>query len=642
MRQRLCAVGLLLLLLCVCAAASAEKELTVLFTSDIHSYFTVSESEIDGTLREHGGAGRLQTLVAQNSSDHSILVDAGDFAMGTVLQYGFSSDAYELRLLGRVGCDATTFGNHEFDQGSTGAASMLRAAVASGERLPQMIIPANLDLSGTLTEAQQDLADALAECGAARYMIREVDGIRVAVFGMMGKDAVSCAPTSGVTWQDPITAAKAVVKEIGDQADVIICISHSGTKGDGKSGEDIDLIKQVPEIDVVISGHTHTTYEQAVVVRDHSVLGSCGSFLSYLGRIDLTVSDDGTVDCTGYQLIPCDENVEGDVDTDMVVQGYLTEIDDRYLSEYDCLAEQVIAHSDFTLYAGEQKDFGREEQPLGNLIADSYLYACRQEGLTDVEVAIVGQGTIRTSLMAGDISVADAFEVCSLGVGADGSTGHPLVSAYVYGSELKLIAEMEAFIGPFYGAVRMSYSGLRVTYDANRVPLDRVTELSLVRADGTTEPVQMDRLYHVVANMYAVNMIGSIAKMSYGLISLNPKDAQGQTIVSDAYYDHAIHTADGRELKEWAAFAGYLSSFEKQDGISQIPESYSGPDGRKTVLYGSGLALLANPGPATLAVLGVALALIVLIVALIATHKRRRLRRQARRAARKAKKSLNS
>ena len=236
----------MLLMLCCGMACAEQRPLTILFTSDIHSYFNESRSPVEGTVREHGGAGRLATLLQENRNDHTLLLDAGDFAMGTLLQAGYLTDAYELRLLGQLGYDATTFGNHEFDFSCDGAAQMLRSALVSGDPLPTLLIPANLDLSGTLTDGQQTLSDALTAVGSCRYILREVDGIRVAVFGLMGTDAISCAPTSGVTWQDPIKAAKQVVKEIGSQAEVIICVSHSGTNGDGKSGEDVKLLQQVP------------------------------------------------------------------------------------------------------------------------------------------------------------------------------------------------------------------------------------------------------------------------------------------------------------------------------------------------------------------------------------------------------------
>ena len=633
MKLRICLLAALLV--CCCSLAAAQtRELTILFTSDIHSYFVSTESPIDGGIRQHGGAGRLAGLLSENRNDHTLLVDAGDFAMGTLLQAGYLTDAYELRLMGQLGYDATTFGNHEFDFSCDGAGQMLRSALRSGDPLPTLVLPANLNLSGTLTEKQQTLKDALDEVGAVRYLIREVNGIRVAVFGLMGTDAISCAPTSAVTWDDPIAAAKQVVKEIGDQAEVILCISHSGTSADGSSGEDVDLLKAVPELDVVISGHQHVAHHQVITVRESGVLGSCGCFLTYLGRMDLTVDDAGRVSVADYALLPIDETSPTDAALDAVVSGYMEEINNDYLADTGWTSDQVIAHMDFQLDAELTGDAAMGELPLGCLIADSYLYACDELGYTDVEIAVVGSGTIRTSMEAGDITVADAFEVCSLGAGGDNTAGHPLVSCWVKGSDLKLLAEMDALISSAMPSLKLHYAGLNVTFNLDRVPLDRVTRLELVHRDGSTETVDMSRRYRVVANMYAVNMLASVRSMTKGIVAIDPTDRDGNPVTD--FYAYSLLRENGKELKEWQAFCRYLSSFEQTDGVAQVPERYAAPQGRKVAYHGGFLSNLENPGTSTLIVLGLLLLITVFIVYRLLTHGKRKARRAGKRRLRQA------
>lgn len=628
---------IMLMVSCCSLSLAAERELTVLFTSDIHSYFSPTCSPVEGQVRQHGGAGRLATLLREHRNDHAILVDAGDFAMGTLLQAGYLTDAYELRLMGMLGFDATTFGNHEFDFSCDGAGQMIQSAIRSGDPLPALMIPANLDLSGNLTEKQQMLKNALTAAGSQRYIIKDVNGVRVAVFGLLGKDGISCAPTSAVTWQDPIEAAKAVVKEIGDQAEVILCISHSGSSADGKSGEDVELLKAVPELDVVISGHTHLAHHQVVTVRESGVLGSCGCFLSYLGRIDLTVDDAGKVAVKDYALLPVDDSVASDEALDAVVNGFWEEIDSGYLADTGWKANQVIAHTDFQLDDFVDGEEGRGELPLGMLIADSYLHACDENGYDDIEVGVVASGTIRIALEAGDITVADAFEVCSLGAGQDNSAGHPLVSGWVKGSDLKLLCEMDAAISPIMTTLKLYFAGMNVTLDLNRIPLDRVTRLELVKRDGTTEPIDMNRRYRVVANMYAINMLSSVRSMTKGIVAIDPTEKDGTPITD--FYAHALHYPSGRELKEWEAFCGYLASFDQVNGVAQVPQRYSGSQGRKVTQRGSFLSVLMHPAGTTLVVEGVVLLILLIIVYRIATHKKRKARKAAKKLARLAKKA---
>ena len=102
------------------AVPAQAKELRILFTHDIHSYLDPSTGITDGKKQSHGGAAKLAHLISENRTDSTLIVDAGDYAMGTLYQAGFTENAYELRMLGKLGFDVTTFGNHEFDLGGYG------------------------------------------------------------------------------------------------------------------------------------------------------------------------------------------------------------------------------------------------------------------------------------------------------------------------------------------------------------------------------------------------------------------------------------------------------------------------------------------------------------------------------------------
>ena len=118
--------------------AEDGKTATILFTHDLHSHFLPSAQEDGG---EFGGFARLMTAIhAQKAKyPHAILVDGGDFSMGSLFQTSFATSALELRMMGAMGYDATTLGNHEFDYLPQGLASMLRAAKASGENTPAIV-----------------------------------------------------------------------------------------------------------------------------------------------------------------------------------------------------------------------------------------------------------------------------------------------------------------------------------------------------------------------------------------------------------------------------------------------------------------------------------------------------------------------
>ena len=595
------------------ALPAQSRQVHILFTHDIHSYFEPTEGYVEGEVREHGGAARLATLINQNSGPNTIYLDAGDFSMGTLLQAGYASDAYELRLLGQLGCAVTTFGNHEWDYSGAGVADMLEAALASGDTLPA-IVSANISFEGELTEEQQSVARAFADYGVKPYTILEVNGLKVGVFGVMGENAIADAPTSGMNWNSAIDSAKQIVAELEDQCDLIVCISHSGTKKNGSEGEDINLVKEVPGIDVVVSGHSHT-YLPEPVIQNGSIVASSSEYLKFLGSLTVEIAEDGTVSCVDYELIPVDENVEEDASLAATIESYKQHISSTYLSDSPTSYEEVVAYAPFDFMSLDDMYATHQEYPMGDLIADSYLYEARANGVDDIDVALVALGTIRGSFFEGPITTSKAFEVCSLGVGADGSAGHPIVCAYISGSELKLLAELDASLGPLVNAIKMSYSGLSYTFNDNRMLLDRVTQINLVRPDGSLEEIQDDQLYKVCCNMYAANMLGMLNGLTKGLLSIQPKNADGSPV--EEFYACSLRDTQGNEVKEWVAFRNYLMSFEKTDGISTIPDTYATAQDRKVKVSEGGLAVVANPGASTLVVIAVALVLVLLVVLIL-------------------------
>ena len=620
----------LLSLLPASAADGGEKELRILFTHDIHSHFVNTAYMADGELREYGGAARLKTLLDENSTENCVYVDAGDFSMGTLLQANYATDAYELRLLGELGCAVTTFGNHEFDYGDESLAGMLEMAQRSGDRLPQ-IVQSNMVMDGELTEGQQMLADALDEYGVEKYVILDINGIKAAFFGLFGLDCLECTPTTEMEFINYIESAKEIVSEIKEKEspDVIVCLSHCGTAGDGATGEDFDLAKEVPDIDVIISGHSHTKYNEPIMAGS-TVIVSCGANLTNLGVLDLTISEGG-VSLEGYELVSCNERVAEDEEMTARIAEYKQRINETYLADEGVGYDDVICRSEFDFMSFEEMEATHQEYPFGNLIADSYIYEAKRNGIDDIDAALVGLGTIRGTFTKGDITTGEAFEICSLGVGADSSAGHPIICGYITGSELKLIAELDASLGPMMNSIKMSYSGLSYTFNTKRMLLDRVTDICLVREDGTREEIEDDKLYKVACNMYAANMLGMVNGLTHGVLKVVPKFADG-TEVEDLY-DCSLYNTDGKEIKEWVAFKNYLMSMPEKDGVPTISEKYAAADGRKIKVSEGGLAVIRNPGLTTAVVIAVPAAVALLIAALCLTRKRRKARRQMRKAA---------
>ena len=128
--KRCCALVLALLLAMGCipwGAAADAQEVTILFTHDLHSHFLPQRAEDGG---ESGGYARLKTAIDAEKAAHpdALLVDGGDFSIGSLIQTLYTTQAAELRTMGALGYDAATIGNHEFDHTGLGFAQMLNAA----------------------------------------------------------------------------------------------------------------------------------------------------------------------------------------------------------------------------------------------------------------------------------------------------------------------------------------------------------------------------------------------------------------------------------------------------------------------------------------------------------------------------------
>lgn len=608
----------------VLSAEEEEGRIRILYTGDIHSAF----DEV----------GKLKTLIDGMRDENTLYLDAGDYAMGTLLQAGFSTDACELRLLGMLGCDAVTVGNHEWDYGAYGFADQMNAAASAakqGEKLPKFV-QANLDFSGELTEEQKAVQTALANYGASEYAVFTLSGKKIGVFGLLGPDAEEDSPTSGMKFSDYCEKAKETVKTLREKesVDCIVCLSHSGTSADGKTGEDYDLVSAVPGIDVIISGHSHNAFFEAVTFRD-TVIVSPGSNMDYLGKLDLSVGKDG-VSLLGNELIPVDSTAGSDREIGEKLASFKERIGNTYLSAYGVTPDQVIAYSPFAFQPLEEMYATHGEYPMGNLIADSYFYEAEQNGIDDLDVALVALGTIRGSFPEGAITVADCFEICSLGVDSDGTAGHPILVGYFSGKDLKLLCELDASLGPLVSSIKMSYAGLRMTFNEKRIPLDRLTEVRLVRKDGSEEEIEDDKLYHVAANAYAANMLGMVNDLTKGILKIVVRDRDGNPV--ESLSSCAMTGKDGQEVREWIAFMDYLSSFDKEkNGISLIPEEkYGAPVGRKVKVSEGGFAVIKNPGAATWiagGLLPVILALVILAVFLIRKGIRTKRRKKAERTA---------
>lgn len=607
-------------------AKTEPKQLDILFTHDTHSHLNSFTTIVNGEKKEAGGFAKLKTLIDEHKkvNPDTLVLDGGDFSMGTLVQTVYDTEAAELRMLGQIGCDVTTLGNHEFDYQSKGLADMLNAAKNSGDTVPSLVL-CNVDWDAMeeagLSEGQKQIQSAFEKYQVKDYVVVQKGNIKIAVLGVFGKDALVCAPTCELVWKDPVKAAKQTVEKIKkkEKVDMIACVSHSGTWDDADKSEDEILAKEVPDIDLIISGHTHSQLDKPIQ-HGNTYIVSCGEYGKSLGTISMTQKDDGRWKATSYELIPVSDEVNPDETTQAKIDALMDTVDINYLAKFGYTRKEVLAENDIEFNSLDEMSTRHEELNLGDIISDAYVYAVENSDNYDgdpVDVAVVPSGTVRDTYAKGEITVEAVYNSFSLGIGKDGLAGYPLISAYLTGKELKLVAEIDASISDFMTTARLYCSGLNFTFNPHRMILNKVTDCYLTGQDGKREEIQDDKLYHVVTDLYTGQMLGSVMDISYGLLSIIPKDKEGNPI--EDLEEYAI-MEENQELKAWVAIARYMQSFDDTDGdgIANVSEYYATTHGRKVVENSRNLVqLLKNPNKFFMLMIGIVTVAVLIVLLLI-------------------------
>ena len=271
-------------------ASAADTVITILHTNDTHSQ--IDPLPANDANAGKGGVARRATLVkrVRKENPNTLLVDAGDVLQGTPY-FNFYRGEVEYKAMSAIGYDVGTLGNHEFDNGVEALAAALKFANFD-------IVSANYDVKGTVLEQR-----------VKRYVVKTLAGIRVGLFGLGVSPVALITPDNfkGVTYIDPVVAARDVVKKLREEerCALVVCMSHLGYYADGKSGDSF-VASQIDGIDFIASGHTHTFMKEPVTQTQpcgaKTTIFQVGKSGIYVGRVDFTFRNGKLAD-TGVRLL---------------------------------------------------------------------------------------------------------------------------------------------------------------------------------------------------------------------------------------------------------------------------------------------------------------------------------------------------
>lgn len=599
------------------------KEVDVVFSTDLHSYLSAYDVEKDGKIVSIGGAPRISTFISQMREEHPdlLLLDGGDYPMGTLYQTLFDKEAFEYRMLSYLGYDAIVFGNHDFDYGADCLASQFEVAKEKCDYYPEFLIcNVNWDNQNNYTRT---VYDSLKDMNLKEYVIIEKNGVRIGLTGVIGYDAIDCAPTCEFEFIDPVEAVKTTVAKMKaeENPDIVILISHSGTSDTGEKSEDEIIAKAVPDIDFIVSAHSHRFLPENLKV-GNTYIAVPGCYGEYMGYAKLIQNSSGRYDLAEYEMVPMDESIEEDPEVKQIVEEYDEIIDSEFLSTYGYTQDQVIAKNDYKFSTVDDVYFIHDDHNLGNLIADAYRWRVSTMDTGDdnpVMASTSPSGTIRATYPVGDITVGKVYESFSLGMGLDGTVGYPLVDVYLTGEELSTLCEIDATLSEIMHSANLYMSGLEFTFNKNRVILNKVTDVKFRTGfdNSAYEEIEPDKLYRVVTDLYSYRMLGSVESTSKGLLTLVPKTKDGKPIENES--EAVIHDKDGNEVKAWIAIAEYMQSMDEDgDGIGTISSLYDGTDDRKIVSTSHSISeLVKKPNKFFFIIIGAVLIVVLIIVLIV-------------------------
>jgi len=649
----------------------SERRLVFLHTNDEHSHLFGFAPELDdyppptepGDGDIVGGIVRRAQLLADQRAAaaaegiDTLTVSAGDETQGALPQIAFATTSPDFAFMRTLAYDVMCPGNHEFDQGPDAYAAAIAAADASGGVPP--IVSSNIHFDPD-DPADDDLealyGDAGSDAPIQPYRIVETaSGIKVGFFGVMGSSASFYAPLKAPVRfsaerpedegdQDtvmPLIYAdiEPVVETLRDQVDVVVMVSHGGVNTDQPElGDDYLVAQNVPGIDIIVSGHSHTALEEPMFAEGpdgYTVpIVQAGSYGRFLGRAELVLHDgerptiDTDPEKTGLlvvddSIVPTDEamlaeldGIIGDIEADVLpeqlsrIEGAEVTDDpgvlgDLYFRDMGSTEFDVIGNS------------AQTETNMLNLSTDAML-ATAEDLAGPTLVAVQASGNVRDDIVVGKtgvLSYADLYRIFPLGENPlDGSPGYPLTRFYIYTVELKAAFEVGVSRGYLEDSLYLGAAGVKVEYDTSRDPQDissiaktldpqngRVTRI-LVDVDHT------DGVEDYTVALFDINREGNAAwqsELGNDAFALQPvvtslyiasfASAAGVTLKNESgqeisLTDAILRRPDDSPVKDYESFISYVRQICSDNG-GLLPSRYDetsseGPIPRRMICSG--------------------------------------------------------
>lgn len=508
---------------------TATFDLTIMHSNDTHG-------RVENAPKR---ATAVKEVRAENPN--ALLLDAGDANSGTLYSNEFKGQA-DVAFLNYMGYDFMTFGNHEFDLGSSPEGHQALVDFIEAANFP--FVSSNVDFSkdSKFTGLFNDLISSEPENGKIYSgIVKEIEGEKVGIFGLTTAETKDISSPGSIVFENYIEEAEKAVKAFEDLGvDKIIALTHIGYDDSADYDNDLILAQSVEGIDIIVGGHSHTKLEEPVVVdtntsgeaKDATVIVQAYQYSDYLGTLDVTFDDKGVVVDFEGKLLEL-ANYAEDPKALEILKPYKDQVDSVQNEEIGVTATAALENPRITDEGNtDQLSVRKNETALGNIITDGMLSKAKQYTNKEVIMAVQNGGGIRSSIGEGPITVGEAITVLPF--------GNTLAIMDVTGAELK--AAFEVSVGSYpdeSGGFLHVSTGTKVEFDSSKPAGERVVSITYKDASGNDVQIEDNKTYTIATNAFTA------------------KGGDGYEMFADAYADGRVTDLG---LSDWENLVEHLKS----------------------------------------------------------------------------------
>lgn len=429
---------------------------------------------------------------------NALLVNAGDVFSGTLYFNTFEGKA-DLAMLKLLGYDAMTFGNHEFDLGSSTEGHQALVDFIKGANFP--FVSSNVDFSADnrFTGLFTDLISSNPQQGKIyNGIVKEINGEKVGIFGLTTEETKGISSPGNVTFENYLEEAEKAVKAFKDMGvNKIVALTHLGYDDNPAVDNDLTLAAQVDGIDLIVGGHSHTKLEEPVIIdkdengatKEPTVIVQANEYNKFLGTVDVKFNNKGIVVDVDGQLIEIGKQVD-DAEALKTLKPFKEEVEKISSSELGITLAAALENPRST--DTSSVSVRANETVLGNIITDGMLAKAKQYD-KDIILALQNGGGIRAPIDAGAVTVGEVIKVLPF--------GNTLATMSITGKELKEAFEISFKSYPGESGGFLHIAGGKVEFDSTKPVGERVVAI-YVNNGGTYTKLKDDTTYKVATNAF--------------------------------------------------------------------------------------------------------------------------------------------